>query len=219
MGELLLGRSKGGHRRLIEVQFPILFYNYFRTLINGPLIEGGFLIRFCLMEVYLYIILNVMHMQPAQQAFQLGFGAKKDRGTGFSVLAAREMKQESKNESGVCLQAFPSFFSLPPPRSCTYAIFRAIFDSRSSFFAPKPHGNACYAGYGIWNAKCLRGGRPGGGTLGISGWGRAAGSLEPLIFTRASSATLYQSKVPKFPYPRVAVYLVQIKSSTNRSVS
>ena len=25
--------------------------------------------------------------------------------------------------------------------------FRAVFDSRSSFFAPKPHGNACYAGY------------------------------------------------------------------------
>ena len=27
------------------------------------------------------------------------------------------------------------------------AIFRAVFDSRSSFFAPKPHGNACYAGF------------------------------------------------------------------------
>ena len=34
-----------------------------------------------------------------------------------------------------------------PPRSFTYAIFRAVFDSRSLFFAPKPHGNACYAGY------------------------------------------------------------------------
>ena len=29
--------------------------------------------------------------------------------------------------------------------------------------------------------------KPGGGTLGISGWGCAAGSLEPLTFTRASS--------------------------------
>ena len=29
---------------------------------------------------------------------------------------------------------------------------------------------------------------PGGGTLGISWWGGAAGSLEPLTFTRASSA-------------------------------
>ena len=30
--------------------------------------------------------------------------------------------------------------------------------------------------------------RPRGGTLGISGWGRAAGTLEPLTYTRASSA-------------------------------
>ena len=29
------------------------------------------------------------------------------------------------------------------------AIFRAVFGSRSLFFAPKPHGNACYAGYSI----------------------------------------------------------------------
>ena len=35
----------------------------------------------------------------------------------------------------------------PTPRSFTCAIFRAVFDSPSSFFAPKPHGNACYAGY------------------------------------------------------------------------
>ena len=34
-----------------------------------------------------------------------------------------------------------------------------------------------------------------GATLGISGWGCAAGSLEPLTFTRASSA--------EFCYPRV----------------
>ena len=30
--------------------------------------------------------------------------------------------------------------------------------------------------------------RRGGGTLGISGWGCTAGTLEPLIYTRASSA-------------------------------
>ena len=29
------------------------------------------------------------------------------------------------------------------PKNVTFcAIFRAVFDSRSSFFAPKPHGNA-----------------------------------------------------------------------------
>ena len=37
--------------------------------------------------------------------------------------------------------------SPPPPRSFPSAIFRAVFDSRSSFFGPKPHGKACYAGY------------------------------------------------------------------------
>ena len=36
------------------------------------------------------------------------------------------MKQEPKNERGA------------PPRSLTRSIFRAVFDSRSSFFAPKP---------------------------------------------------------------------------------
>ena len=30
--------------------------------------------------------------------------------------------------------------------------------------------------------------KPGGGTLGFSGWGCAAGTLEPLTYTRASSA-------------------------------
>ena len=33
------------------------------------------------------------------------------------------------------------------PRSFTHTIFWAVCDSRSSFFAPKLHGNACYAGY------------------------------------------------------------------------
>ena len=32
------------------------------------------------------------------------------------------------------------------------------------------------------------GSRGGGGTLGISGWGCATGTLEPLTYTRASSA-------------------------------
>ena len=81
------------------------------------------------------------------QAFPFGFGAKKDRGTGFSVLATREMKHEPKNESEGRGRR-----RTPPPRSFTYAIFRAIFDYRSSFFAPKPHGNACYAGY---LSRCL----------------------------------------------------------------
>ena len=40
----------------------------------------------------------------------------------------------------------------PKNETFTYAIFHAVFDSRSSFFAPKPRGNACYAGYSrdVW---------------------------------------------------------------------
>ena len=44
----------------------------------------------------------------------------------------------------------------------------------------------------LWRYKCFFGAsflcRPGGATLGISGWGCAAGTLEPLTYTRASSA-------------------------------
>ena len=44
-------------------------------------------------------------------------------------LAAREMKQEPK---------IPALLLAP--------FFARVLDSRSSLFAPKPHGNACYAG-------------------------------------------------------------------------
>ena len=47
-------------------------------------------------------------------------------------------------------------------------------------------------------------GGPGrGGTLGISGWGCAAGTLEPLTYipelVQLNFATLYWSKLPKSP--------------------
>ena len=45
----------------------------------------------------------------------------------------------------------------------------------------------------VFPAKNRLKSRRGGGTLGISGWGCAAGTLEPLAYTRASSA--------KFCYP------------------
>ena len=42
-----------------------------------------------------------------------------------------------------------SFLSSPPSlRSFTCAIFRTVFDSHSSFFAPRPHGNAWGGGEG-----------------------------------------------------------------------
>ena len=37
--------------------------------------------------------------------------------------------------------------SSPLPALLLAPFFCAVFDSRSSFFAPKPQGNACYAGY------------------------------------------------------------------------
>ena len=45
----------------------------------------------------------------------------------------------------VCKRFLPFFPT--PPGSFTCAIFRAVFDSCSSFFVPKPHRNDCYAGY------------------------------------------------------------------------
>ena len=47
------------------------------------------------------------------------------------------------------------------------------------------HGS-CMVTHGSGNGSNVPWGR--GGTLGISGWGCAAGTLEPLTYTRASSA-------------------------------
>lgn len=62
-------------------------------------------------------------------------------------MAAREMKREAKNERGGEGKEgrFPSFLT---PSLLTRAIFRAAF-------APKQHGNACFAGYGWRNNYCF----------------------------------------------------------------
>ena len=53
-------------------------------------------------------------------------------------MAARKMKREPKNErAGRGIEV--SFLSSPSTRSLTRPIFRAVIDSLSSFFAPKPH--------------------------------------------------------------------------------
>ena len=66
-------------------------------------------------------------------------------------MSVRELRHDRPMQVGgfqnpgfVCKRFLPFFPT--PSRSFTYAIFRAVFDSRSSFFAPKPHGNACYVG-------------------------------------------------------------------------
>ena len=63
----------------------------------------------------------------------------------------RETERKPKNEGGGKgrgrkERGSSSISSPPPPRSLTRAIFLAVFDTRSSFLVPKPHGNACYAG-------------------------------------------------------------------------
>ena len=66
----------------------------------------------------------------------------------MSVRELRHDRPSGRFSNSRGLSASVSFLSSPPsPRSFTYAIFRTVFDSRSFFFAPKPHGNACYAGY------------------------------------------------------------------------
>ena len=79
--------------------------------------------------------------------FRLVLEKKKDQGMGFSVWAAREMEREPKKKKRGGRGRGRNLSSPPPPRSFPSAIFRAVFDSRSSFFGPKPRGKACYAGY------------------------------------------------------------------------
>ena len=67
---------------------------------------------------------------------------KQRHGTGFSVLAARRMERQPKNEREEVERK-----EGPLPALLLAPFYRVLFDSRSSFFAPKPHGNACYAGY------------------------------------------------------------------------
>ena len=67
-----------------------------------------------------------------------------------SIKTQLSMMQQrfSKQFVPTFLACVASIFSFGHARSETRTIF-AVFDSRSSFFAPKPNGNACYAGYNI----------------------------------------------------------------------
>ena len=47
---------------------------------------------------------------------------------------------------GFVCKLFLPFFPTPPPHSFTRIIFCTVFDSCSQFLAPKPNGNAFYAG-------------------------------------------------------------------------
>ena len=66
------------------------------------------------------------------------------------VGALRHVRPSERFSKSRGLSASVSLLSSPTPLcSFTCAIFRALLDSCSSFFAPKPHRNACYAGYPV----------------------------------------------------------------------
>ena len=66
----------------------------------------------------------------------------------FGFDRARNETRAKKRKRGRGKGRKKTFLSSPPtPRSFTCAIFLGVFDSRSSFFSPKPQRNACYAGY------------------------------------------------------------------------
>ena len=82
--------------------------------------------------------------EKSNKSQKMKVGGGGGGGEGMKLRHDRPSERFSKSRG---LSASVSFLSSPPPpRSSTYAIFCAVFDSRSSFFAPKPHRNACYAG-------------------------------------------------------------------------
>ena len=92
-----------------------------------------------------------MKQEPKNESGGKGRGRKEY----LQLILQLQLIEYLKTSAVLCglLSAFArtgltDFLSSPPtPRSLNCAIFCAVFDSRSSFFAPKPLGNACYAGY------------------------------------------------------------------------
>ena len=76
-----------------------------------------------------------------------------------------ENQKKWKRGEGEGKKGFLLLSSPLPPRSFACAIFRAVFDSCSSFFASKPHSTACYAGYLVGNSGGRVGATPDNGKL------------------------------------------------------
>ena len=78
--------------------------------------------------------------------FQLCFEITSLRGKRFRLVS-----EQKKTRNGI--------FGFDHARNEMRTIFRMVFDSCSVFFTPKPHKNACYAGYEIISLSlraCLR---------------------------------------------------------------
>ena len=95
----------------------------------------------------------VLHTRPCK----VDFCSTEGQALYWSMMTASNVSAQTQawqakvdgfKVQGFFCKCFLPFF-LIPPRYLTCAIFRAVFDDRSLFFAPKPHRNACYAGYRI----------------------------------------------------------------------
>ena len=62
----------------------------------------------------------------------------------FGLGRAKKWSESAKMKEGGGEERKPP--TNPLPALLLAPFFRAVFDSPSSFFAPKLHGNACYAG-------------------------------------------------------------------------
>ena len=95
----------------------------------------------------------VLHTRPCK----VDFCSTEGQALYWSMMTASNVSAQTRawqakvdgfKVQGFFCKCFLPFF-LIPPRYLTCAIFRAVFDDRSLFFAPIPHRNACYAGYRI----------------------------------------------------------------------
>ena len=118
--------------------FKELFVFYHRKLLKG--------LRFW------YRLCQVLVGSLRSKRFRLVSAQKRPwKIFGFDRARNETRTKKGKRGEGEGKKGFLLLSSPPPPRSFACAIFRAVFDSCSSFFAAKPHRNTYYACYSVWS--------------------------------------------------------------------
>ena len=122
-----------------------------------------FLIRLLFLAAIVCLLLVTLtyttHPPPLPSPSRTHWNRSRRKTSLDSLAKRRKWAITSDTKQVACVASISvGFRSKKRPRNVifgTRAIFRAVFDSRSSFFAPKPHGNACYAGYDFskWRAS------------------------------------------------------------------
>ena len=106
-------------------------------------------------KIYTFRILELDRKKDQERPYlnHLGLARESLRSKRFRLVSEQRNTEEGDfrfwprekwNESQKVKN--PNLNSNPPPRSFTSGTFLAVCDSRSSFFSPKPHRNACYTG-------------------------------------------------------------------------